>query len=482
MSKEGKLVKNTIIVAIGKICTQFISFFLLPLYTSLLSTTEYGTVDLLNTFVTLLIPLLFFQIDQAVFRFLIDIRKNDKIDEKKQLITTTFFTIFIQIIVYSVIFFLISIFIRNEYKVYLYINVIASMLSNLMLQITRGFGDNVIYSIGSLVSGGSTIVLNVLFIAVFRLGAEGMMLANFLANIICAIFIFIKEKLYKFISYKDFSIKELKEMWKYSIPFIPNQLSWWIVTVSDRSIITIILGIALNGIYSAASKFSSITSTLIGIFNITWTESASLYINEKDSSKYFSNIINSAFCFISAACYGIIAFMPFFFKIFIPNIEYANAYYQIPILLISTIFNMLVVSFGSIYVALKKSKEVAKTSIYSAIINIAVNILLIKFIGLYAASISTLISYLVMTIYRYIDVQKYIKIKFDNKKLLVSFIICTILLSIYYIKNLYLCIIGALISIIYAIIYNWTILISFKEKISILRNNYRHKRYENEKK
>lgn len=78
MSREKTLVKNTIIVAIGKICTQFISFFLLPLYTSILSAKEYGVVDLFNTYVSLLLPLLFFQIDQSVFRFLIDNRNSEK--------------------------------------------------------------------------------------------------------------------------------------------------------------------------------------------------------------------------------------------------------------------------------------------------------------------------------------------------------------------------------------------------------------------
>ena len=45
MSREGQLMKNTLIITFGKICTQFLSFFLLPLYTSLLTTEEYGIVD-----------------------------------------------------------------------------------------------------------------------------------------------------------------------------------------------------------------------------------------------------------------------------------------------------------------------------------------------------------------------------------------------------------------------------------------------------
>ena len=55
MNREKTLLKNTAIITIGKICTQAITFFLLPLYTSILSTEEYGTVDLLNTYISIII-------------------------------------------------------------------------------------------------------------------------------------------------------------------------------------------------------------------------------------------------------------------------------------------------------------------------------------------------------------------------------------------------------------------------------------------
>ena len=102
MKREKQLLKNTVIVAIGQICTKFISFFLLPLYTALLTTEEYGVVDLLNTYISLLLPLIFLQIDQSIFRYLIDARKDE--DNKKKLITTTMITVLIQSIIFVVIY------------------------------------------------------------------------------------------------------------------------------------------------------------------------------------------------------------------------------------------------------------------------------------------------------------------------------------------------------------------------------------------
>ena len=192
-----QLLKNTVIVAIGQISTKFISFFLLPLYTAYLSTEEYGVVDLLNTYVSLLLPLVFLQIDQSIFRYLIDVRKDE--DGKKKLITTTMITVFIQSLIFLVIFVIIAQFIKNDYKYFLATNVIAAMISNLVLQISRGLGDNATYSQGSLVSGAGSIILNVAFIVGLDMGAYGMLLATLIANVLCTLFVIIKLKLYKYI-------------------------------------------------------------------------------------------------------------------------------------------------------------------------------------------------------------------------------------------------------------------------------------------
>lgn len=86
MNKQNELARNTAIIAFGKICTQLISFFLLPLYTKVLSTSEYGTVDLILTYAVLFLPIATLALEQSVFRFLIDVRDNTK--KKKEFITT----------------------------------------------------------------------------------------------------------------------------------------------------------------------------------------------------------------------------------------------------------------------------------------------------------------------------------------------------------------------------------------------------------
>lgn len=451
MSKGKDLAKNTAIVSIGKICTQLITFFLLPVYTAVLSNEEYGVVDLLNTLTSLLLPIVTLQIEQGIFRYLIDCRENN--EKQIKLITTIIRFMIIQSIACIVIFFCISPFIHNEYKYFLMANLLMGIFSSLLLQICRGLGDNATYAIGSFITGAFTVVLNVIFIVAFRWGAYGMLGATAISNFICAVYIFLKRKIYKYIKPKQFDKKILKEIIKYSVPLIPNMISWWIVSASDRTIISAVIGIAQNGIYSAANKFSGVFTTLYSVFNLTWTESASININSEDRDEFFSKILDFVIRFFGCLCLGTIAVMPFVFNILI-NEKFAEAYYQIPILILGSVFNILVSFVGSIYVAKKLTKEIAKTSIISAVINIFVNIVLIKSIGLYAASISTVIAYALMFIYRWIDVKRYVKFNVNKILMFALIIMYGVTIFTYYLKNSMISVIVLVIVVVFAIITN----------------------------
>lgn len=451
MSKGKDLAKNTAIVSIGKICTQLITFFLLPVYTAVLSNEEYGVVDLLNTLTSLLLPIATLQIEQGIFRYLLDCRENK--EKQTTLITTVSKFILVQSAICILIFLCASPFIHNEYKYFLMANLLMGILSSISLQICRGLGDNKTYAVGSFITGALTVILNVIFIVAFKWGAYGMLIATAISNLLCAIYVFVKKKIYKYIDIKQNDKKLLKDIIKYSVPLIPNMISWWIVSASDRTVISAVIGVAQNGIYSAANKFSGIFSTLYSVFNLTWTESASININSEDRDEFFSKIFDFIVRFFGSLCLGTIAVMPFVFGILV-NEKFVESYYQIPILILGSVFNILVSFLGSVYVAKKLTKEIAKTSIIAAIINIVVNIALINQIGLYAASISTVIAYFAMFIYRWIDVKKYVSIK-TNKTLIavlsVSFLVAIIT---YYLKMKIISIVVLLAVIIIAIYIN----------------------------
>ena len=462
MNKNKELVKNTIIIFIGKFCTQFITLLLLPLYTHFLSTEDYGYIDLIQTYLTFFIPLILLKIDAGIFRFLIDARKSE--EEKNKIITNGIFIMFVELIISTILFAVAVKIFSIKYSILIVMNLISLSVLTFLLQIVRGIGKNKQYSFSSIIAAIVTIVLNLIFLVGFHKNGKYVLIASLISNIICTIYLLIVNKILKNVKIKYIDKKLIKDLLKYSIPMIPNELSWWIVHVSDRTIISYALGVAANGIYSVSCKFSNILSSIFNIFNLSWQESAALHINDTDKDEFFSNVINKVFNLFICFCIGILACLPFVFELLIKD-SYREAYKYVPILLLANIFSVLIGLIGSIYVAKKMTKEVAKTTMIAAIINLTIDLALIKVIGIYAAAISTLVSYMLLAIYRYIDVQKYVKVKIPIKNIVVNSIIFILVVVLYLYNNIALNVINLLLCILYAIIVNKELLIEFKKVI-----------------
>lgn len=431
MSRIKDLAKNTLIITIGRISTQFITFLLLPLYTALLTTEEYGTVDLITTLVQLFIPIVSLMIDQGVFRYLLS---SENENTKKEVISNAFFLLLGLNFVFIIIYLLLLPLITVKYKIWILLILVITAFSNLFLQISRGLKKTFDYALGSSICSLITITLNVLCIAFIKMSAVGMLLATFIGNVVCCIYLFFKLEINKYLSLSSVNKKTLLNELKYSIPLIPNQLSLWVMNSSDRLIVSFILGTAANGILAVSHKFPAIFMTFFNIFQLAWHETGTVHFFDKDRDDFFSKTIEEIMLLFSTLCMCIIIVLPIVFNLFV-NSSYNEAYYNIPIYLIASLLNVMVGLLGVVYVATKKTFEIAKTTIIAALINIIVNIILIKYIGLYAASISTFMGYFITMIYRIIDTKKYLNIKYSlykYVKIIVGILFSTI---IYYINN-----------------------------------------------
>lgn len=460
MSRGKEFTKNTILLFVGKFTTQFISFFLLPLYTRYLITSDYGYVDLVQTYITLFVPILILRIDSAVFRFLIDKRKDEF--GKKEEISNILFILFLTTIITIIISLFLIFFVKINYFIYVITNIVILMISSVFLQILRGLGKNKEYSIASIITGVTTLLINILLILKFNFNASSILISSSIANIICAVYIVFVVKLFKFVDIKVINSRNIKKILDYSVPMIPNSLSWWIVNVSDRTIISSFLGTAINGIYSISCKFSNILNSIFMIFNMSWQETASLHINDDDREKFFSNIIDKLLFMFASISLLIVASLPFVYNIVIGE-DYISSYQYIPVLLYSNVWNVLIGLIGGIYVAKKQTKQIANTTIVSAIINLFVHFLLIKYIGLYAACVSTLVSYMIMGIYRYIDCKKIVNIRINISKSII-FTFCFILSSIAYnVNNIYINIINLVFVLLYIIYINKDVILAIPD-------------------
>lgn len=432
MSKQKELIKNTLIIGLGKVSTQLISFLLLPLYTFFLSPNEYGTVDLVITYIALIVPTVTLQLEMSSFRFLVDVREDEA--QKKLIVSNVLRLVLPILIILAVGFGVIASLLSIPYATLVALIVVATIFSHLFLQFARGFGDNKNFSIASIITGVTTLIVSIWLIAFAGFGAEGMLLSLALANLICAVYLFITLKLWRYIGLSNNDRALQKKLIAYSLPLVPNGVSWWVINVSDRTIITLLLGAAANGIYAVSNKYAAIFSGIFSIFAMSWTESASLHINSKGRDVFFSQTSNAIIRLFGSFGLLLIAGIPLIFS-FLVSAHYNQSYLYIPILIVAAFFNAIVLLYSAVYVARKMTKQVMNTSLAAAGINIVLTIGLIPFLGLFAAAISTAVAYLAMAIFRHYDLKKYVKITYQKGLFLKIALLYVIAMTLYYLNT-----------------------------------------------
>lgn len=430
MGRKKELAKNTAILTIGKMLTKVVTFFLLPLYTSILNTEEMGTYDLMITYGTLLLPLVNWQFDQGLFRFILEHREDH--EKNKTLFSTLLSACFVQGIVYTVLYLVISPFLHIESSYFLLLYIVIHVFYNFLLQFVRGLGSSVKYTVATFIVTTVTTVLNVVTLAFLHIGLKGMYVSTLTALAIATVYLIFTTRCWRYFSFSCVRRDVFQNVSSYSLPLIPNNLAWWVVNASDRTVIKHFLGLSANGIYNVANKFPNMFIEFYNILNLSWTETVSLHYEDEDRDSFLTETMMNMFNLFSCACFGITAVMPFVFKIMVVKESYHSAYEHIPILMTAMLFRVLVGLYSCIYVAQKQVKKIAATSIASAIINLGVNLILVKFIGLYAASVSTLVAFVSMFIIRYIDVNKTVKMKLSPKVVLLTVVMGTTVIGGYY--------------------------------------------------
>lgn len=392
-----KLIKNVLLFALSNFVPKVLSFLLVPIYTSYLTTQDYGTSDLIITTASLVVPIFTISIDNAVIRFTIE----NKEDKRAYRIAIDIFLI--GSIALAIILGAASIIFKLDftYMIFVFILFAVSALYQIKVAYLRGMERISFLTACGIISSFVSLTCNIVFITVFKWGLYGFVLASIAGYLIVDIIVTIhmrKDNIYKIPFNLNSERSYLKEMVSYSFPLVFSGLSWWINSVSDRYFVTWMLGVSSNGIYSVAYKIPTILSMVQAIFAPAWTLSVYEVYNQKDGNEYISKIYDMFNFIMVFACSGLI-----FINIPLAKFLYSNEFYQawkyVPALLISVVFIGMGACATPILSAYKKSKLTARGSIYSATTNIILNFVLINYMGIQGAAIATAISYFVSWIY-----------------------------------------------------------------------------------
>lgn len=408
MKGKRYLAKNIAFLTVGQFGTKLLTFFLVPLYTSVLTSAEYGTYDLYSATVGLFVPVLTLNISDATTVFLLDRNVS-----KEGIVSISLKYYFCSLLIFALLI-AANVFLNfaplfNKYPFFLFLMFAVNGLSQLLLNYARGFDRVKDVSVSGVLCSAVMIALNIIFLIPLHLGLKGYYLATIAGTLFQIIYLCVSLKIFRFIKIRKQDRTLKKQMLSYSCPMTLNSVSWWVNSVSDRYIVTAMCGIVENGIYSVAYKIPSILSMFQLIFSQAWTLSAVQDFDKDDKSGFFSKMYgfyNVAMCIVCSVL--IILARP------IAHILYAKDFFAawryVPFLLVSVVFGSLSGYLGGIFAAVKDSKSFATSTVAGAVLNIVLNIILIHFIGTLGAAVATAAAYILVWAMRMYKAKKIMRL------------------------------------------------------------------------
>lgn len=440
MENRGKyLLKNISIFTLSEFGTKIISFFLVPLYTYILTTNQYGTIDLIFTISTVLTPLIMLNIGEAIMRYSLD---EDTSSDKIMSVGIINFIFGIIIALIFVPIFSINKILDN-YKWYMYFYIVLCATKSMLNGYLRGNNKLKHYAISNILNAILIVIFNIIFLIFLKKGIDGYLFAYILSEIFVIIYIILFGKVLNSIKKLKFDKKLTVNMIKFSLAIVPNSLLWWIINSSDRIMVSYFQNLSQTGLLAVSYKIPSLLVVLNTILMQSWKYSA---IKEKDSqdNEKFTNIMFDKFFRLS------ILISSFLILIIKPltKILFEASYYESWIasifLLIGFVFLGISTFIGTIYYVKKDMIGNMISALFGAILNIIFNLIFIPIMGFSGAALGATLSYLSILLYRYYNTKKYQTIHLFKKE----YIILCVLILIMIISNILNNLIGNIISVI----------------------------------
>ncbi|MFE0441032.1 lipopolysaccharide biosynthesis protein [Aerococcus sp. NPDC058936] len=467
MDRYKKLLSNSFIFTIANFGSKIITFLMVPLYTNYLNPNQYGSVDLITTTVSLLVPLLSMEIGQAIIRY--SIENTDFRNRKKIFNNMILFSLGLLLFIVFAVISLKVLNVKINYSFYFSLLLYNSILNSLFSQFVRGIGRVKQFAFNGVITTFVTVILNIIFLVFGGLEVAGYLLSMILSLVISNIYLLISAKEFINVNNLKGSKAQLKEMIHFSIPLIPNSSMWWLINSSTRYFILYFVGTEGNGLFAVANKIPSIISLINTIFSQAWQISSFEEYNSNDREKFYGKIfeIYSSILFIASSL--LLIFIKPIMDIFVAE-NYYESWMIIPPLLVGVIYQSLSTFLGMNYTASKQTKGAFTTSVYGAIFSVFSSLIFIPIFGTIGAGVSTAFGFGAMLILRLFDTRKIVKIDINIQRFVFNNVLIIIQgFSLFYLESMYVYIVQTLIFLCIVVINRRLLINIVKYSTSFLR-------------
>ena len=386
-SKTGDLAKNTAVLAIGNFSSKVLTFLLVPLYTAVLSTEDYGSYDMVSSTCSLLLPVLTLNIADAVLRFPLD-EEADKPGILRVGVTFSALSV-LPVLAAQVLPNMPWSGLRGI--TFLAVYYASNAASHLMLLYGRGCDRLFDVAVAGVVGTVVTVALNVWLLVFMRSGLTGYFIASITSNVMVALYLVVRLRDVVFAPTTENLPHLARQMVTYALPLALTTIGWWFINVSDRYVVTLLCGVAENGLYSVAYKIPTILYVIQQIFIQAWQVSAVKEFDPDDTDGFIRNTYTTVEGAMVVLCALLIATTPLVARILFSG-DFYIAWRYVPLLLVYIVLNTSSGLFGALFLAEKETKPITISVVLGGIANILFGFLLVPLIGVQGAAVSSLIA------------------------------------------------------------------------------------------
>ncbi len=432
-NRGSKFLKDIGIYAIGNIGSKVITFLMVPLYTYFVhDTSDFGYYDVCLTVCFLLMPFLTLQLRDGAFRFLLDC---DDETRRQRIVTFVSRTMLSTMSLAVLVTIVLALTTHIAYLGYVLALLIAMSLQEVFSQVFRGLGNNRAFVMVGILSAFGIGLFSVLFVAGLNWGIKGIFMANILARVIALAIVEMRVRLIVRNTRWGLSSREVgRAILRFTLPLLPGSICWWITGSSEPLFIKHFIGLEVNGVYAVAMRFTGIISTLAIIFYQAWQETAILQYNSPDRDRFFSKMFNGYIFLLATILVGYVFMLKVNYWWLVAD-EYRSSIIFIYPLGVSAVIFAVAAFFDMGYQCAKDTKRTLPAIVLAAVVNVVLNLTLIRLIGIYGVIIAQLVTYIVLVVYRWHDMKRYFVLKIDVRVIVPVAVILVSALPFYFSSN-----------------------------------------------
>ncbi len=380
-----------------------ISFITTPIFTRLLTASEYGSYNVFNSWLSVLSVIVTMNLYSGVYTRGLVKFENDKKRFSSSLQGLTLILVVVWLAIYLVF--------------HQYFNQLFSLTTVQMLLMILIMWTTAVYNFWAAENRVNfrykTLVIVTIVVAIakpvlgifFVINAEDKVTARILGIALVELAVYTGFFFLQMFRGKTFcSLKYWKHSLSFNIPLIPHYLSSSVLNSADRIMIERMVNSTAAGIYSLAYSISVIMT----VFNTAMIQTIEPWMYKKIHEKKISDISKvayPAFVLIAMMNVFLIAFAPEIVTIFAPP-EYYEAIFVIPPVAMSVFFTFSYTFFAVFEFYYEKTKLVAIATCVGAIMNVVLNYFCINWFGYIAAGYTTLICYIMYAIFHYMFMRR----------------------------------------------------------------------------